>query len=152
MNSTTIESHWYPETKLLRTQICGDVDTVAVDRWEQTLHQALGQIPDGSQFAIFVNMHGFRAMDINAHKRFRAIIPLTLAQYGWKVGYVDMFAEEAATISYSNTRGIQCIKAAHCHQDSTKMELYQRQYSRENEHFFTQPEQAQAWIGESKTE
>jgi hypothetical protein len=89
----------------------------------------------------------FKAINFEAHKCFRNVIPLTLAKYGWKVGYVDLFAEESSQMEYSNTRGIRCIKAAHVHQDETKIGLYERSYSREDERYFTDLEEASAWLG-----
>lgn len=147
MKSTkTIASSWDPNKHLLTTQLSGEVDQADIAYWEQSLHDALGQIDDDSFFKIFINIHGFKAIDLEAHKRFRAIIPLTLAQYGWKVGYVDLFEEEARHISYTHTRGIQCVAAAHAHQDASKIERYEAEFSREAEHFFTNASEARAWI------
>jgi hypothetical protein len=91
-------------------------------------------------------MYGFKAVNIDTHKRFRGIVPLTLADYGWKVGYVDLFEEEARTMTYKNTRGIKCVGAVHSHQDETKMDLYETKYGSENEHFFPDPIRAIEWI------
>jgi len=144
--SKVIQTQWYPEKQLVVTQISGDVDQSDIEQWESSLQSALGQLKEGEAFKIFVNLYGFKAVDLPAHKRFRNIVPLTLAQYGWKVGYVDLFEDEAQTLRYSNTRGIQCTGAAHCHDDRTKMERYESNYSRDREHFFTDPEQALRWI------
>jgi hypothetical protein len=144
--SKVIQTQWYPEKQLIVTQISGEVDQSDIGRWENSLQSALGQLKDGAAFKILVNLHGFKAADLPAHKRFRNIVPLTLAQYGWKVGYIAMFETEAQTLRYLNTRGIQCTGAAHCHHDNTKMERYESDYSRDQEHFFTDPEQALRWI------
>jgi hypothetical protein len=146
MDSKITVSNWYPEKKLLVTHISGDIDQCDIENWKNSLQASLQKIEDNEKFKILVNLHGFKAVDIEAHKKFRDIVPLTLAQYGWKVGYVDMFEEEAKKINYSNTRGIKCVGAAHCHQDPTKMELYETKFSSEKEHFFLDPVQAQNWI------
>ena len=146
MESKVTITNWYPERKLIVTHISGEVDEADIERWETSLLDALEHLEEGGTFKILVNLHGFKAVNLNAHKRFRAIIPLTLAQYGWKAGYVDLFEEEARTIVYTNNRGITCIGAAHCHHDATKMELYETGYSSRNEHFFTDPREAQNWI------
>lgn len=91
-------------------------------------------------------MYGFKAVNIEAHKRFRAVVPLTLADYGWKVGYLNLFEEETQSMTFKNTRGIKCVAAAHSHQDKTKMDLYESRFSSEKEHFFIDPTQARQWI------
>ncbi|KQS32897.1 hypothetical protein [Dyadobacter sp. Leaf189] len=143
---TIIRSDWYADQQLIITQISGDVAKQDVLHWEQTLYAALDQVAESGVFKIFVNLHGFNAVDLDAHKYFRSIIPLTLARYGWKVGYVAMFPEEAEKLVITRNRNIQCIAAAHCHQDVTKMEKYESLYSSECEHFFTDSGEAEAWI------
>lgn len=91
-------------------------------------------------------MYGFKAVDINAHKKFRGIIPLTLADYGWKVGYLGLFEEESKYIDIKNIRGIKCMGAAHSHHDISKMNLYESKFSSIAEHFFSDPVQAEIWI------
>lgn len=140
------ETTWKPADRLVITHISGDMDKEDVARWEQSLEQALTQIEDGSTFRIFVNLHGFTAVNLDAHKRFRTIVPLTLARFGWKVGYLAMFAEEAAGLELSHERGIRCTAAAHCHQDETKITKYESLYSSPRERFFTDPEAAWEWI------
>lgn len=144
--SKITETNWYPEKRMIVTQISGDLDVAEIERWEQSFKEALRLIDDNTTFKIFVNMFGFKAVNIGAHKRFRNIIPLTLADYGWKVGYLNLFEEEARTMTFKNIRGIRCIGAAHAHQDETKTELYETRFSRDNERFFPDPIQAQRWI------
>lgn len=137
---------WFPETKTIDTHISGSVNFSGVEQWEASLHRALSQIENNGVFKIMIDLHGFKAIDLDTHKRFRTIIPLTLSQYGWKVGYTDLFEEEAGSIQYMNIRGIQCIAAAHVHHDDTKIGLYERSYSRSNEHYFTDPAEARNWL------
>ncbi|WPP52172.1 hypothetical protein [Catalinimonas niigatensis] len=147
MVTTTItETNWYPEKRLVVTHISGDIEKDDIEQWEKSFKKALEQIEDNTTFKIFVNMYGFKAVNIDAHKRFRGVIPLTLADYGWKVGYVDLFEEEAKTMTYKHTKGIKCVGAAHAHQDKTKMDLYETRFSSEREHFFFDPTQASQWI------
>ncbi len=148
METQTIitESKWIPEKKLLITHISGDVDVADIERWEESLKSAFKQIPADTQFKILVNLHGFTAINLEAHKRFRTIIPLNLARFNWKAGYVNLFAEEAKDLLLESERGIQCVAAAHVHQDATKMERYEANFSHEKEHYFTDPNQALSWI------
>ena len=140
------ETTWIPAKQLVVTQLSGEAEQSDIAAWEASLQEALAQIPDDSTFRILVNIHGFQAADLEAHKTFRTIVPLTLAAYGWKVGYVNLFEEEAKSMVYTSTRGIKCVAAAHCHQDATKIERYQTNFGRPNEQFFTDPEQAWRWL------
>lgn len=139
-------SNWYPADQLIITEISGDIEMQDIVRWEETLHEALGRVGDSESFRIFVNLYGFKAANLDAHKYFRSIVPLTLADYGWKVGYVAMFPEQAEDMVITRKRNIQCIAAAHCHQDAEKIERYEALYSSENEHFFTDADSALKWI------
>lgn len=141
----TITTKWNPELRLLTTQISGDIEMDDVETWEQSLHDGLKHIEDNSQFKILVNLHEFNATDFDVHKRFRTIVPLTLAEYGWKVGYVNLFIK-SALMPIRNTRGIQCVAAAHVHQDVSKIESYEAQFGKETEHFFANPKEAFEWI------
>ena len=140
------KTDWEPGHGLIVTHISGDLEKQDVMRWEQSLHEALDRIEDGGTFSIFVNMHGFTALNLEAHKYFRTIVPLTLADYGWKVGYVAMFEEEAEKLVVSSKRNVRCVAVAHCHQDATKIEKYESLYSSPNERFFTDSKKAEAWI------
>lgn len=147
MTTTKItDTNWYPEQRLIVTHISGDLEKDDIEQWERSFKDALDRIEENTAFKIFVNMHGFKAVNIDAHKRFRTIIPLTLADYGWKVGYLNLFEDDAKTLTYKNTRGIKCVGAAHAHQDETKMALYETRFSSEKERFFVDPEQARQWL------
>ena len=139
-------SNWYPADQLIITEISGDIEMQDIIRWEETLQEALNQVEDSESLRIFVNLHGFKAANLAAHKYFRSIVPLTLADYGWKVGYVAMFPEQANEMVITRKRNVQCIAAAHCHQDTEKIERYEQLYSSEDEHFFTDPDAALNWI------
>ena len=140
------ETSWYPEKGFVVTHIRGDLEKTDIEQWEKSFKDTLDKIEDNTTFKIFVNMYGFKAVNLEVHKRFRGVIPLTLADYGWKVGYLNLFEEEAKTMTYKNIRGIQCVGAAHSHQDETKMDLYESKFSTDREHFFIDPTQARQWI------
>lgn len=144
MYKKTTETTWYPEEMLLMTHISGDVDERDVEKWKKTLEQALDRIEDNGRFKIFVNLHGFKAVNFDAHKKFRVIIPSTLADYAFRVGYLGLFPE--AQVTLKNTRGIQCVAAVHVHQDDTKINNYDRQFGSDTERFFTDPDFAEKWI------
>ncbi len=141
---TITASTWLPEQQLILTRISGQVNALDVSNWENTLMDALDEIPDNGVFKIMVDLYGFKAENFEVHKQFRTIIPATLANYGWRVGYIDMFPE--ASITLHNTRGIRCLAAVHVHQDESKIKNYDENFSRLNERFFTDPVIAREWI------
>ena len=138
------DSKWIAGQSLLVTRISGEVEMQDVELWENSLTLALSQVADYGVFKMLIDLHGFKAANIQVHKKFREIIPLTLSRYGWRVGYLDMFPE--ASVTLINERGIQCMAAAHVHHDASKINLYESEYSGPNERFFTDPQQAAQWI------
>lgn len=146
ISSKITETSWSPEKSLIVTTISGEINTEDLAIWENSIIKTLDQIPDNGIFKIFVNMHGYQPGSLNTHKRFREIIPVLLSEYGWKLGYMDLFGEAAATIKYTNKRGVRCAAVAYAHQDKFKMELFAAMYNNEREHFFTDPEMARIWI------
>ena len=144
MTRKITESGWYPGEKLLVTHISGDVDEQDVDRWKKSLEEALNKIEDNGRFKVFVNLYGFKAVNFDAHRKFRVTIPSTLADYGFRVGYLGLFPE--AQVALKNTRGIQCVAAVHVHHDDTKINSYDRLFGSETERFFTHPDVGEKWI------
>ncbi|TGL97520.1 hypothetical protein EHQ76_14625 [Leptospira barantonii] len=144
-NTIITKSEWSPEQKLISTRIGGKVTIRDVETWEESLKDSLAKIPDNGVFKILINLHGFEAENLEAHKRFRTVIPQILSDYGWKVGYVNLF-EESKQMSFQNMRGIRCLAAVHVHQDATKIDSYEEKFGKENEHFYTDPDRASEWI------
>lgn len=146
MMAKKIESSWAPDRRLMVTQISGEINVADVKRWRESLQYALDQIPNNTPFKILVNMYGSCPVDINAHIQLNTTVPQLLSQYGWKVGSIDMFEDQANAMSYTRKRGVYCYGAAHCHHDIFKMELCEIYYSSNNEHYFTDPGYAEQWI------
>lgn len=144
-----IYSHWNEQKKLIITRIAGEVDRNDIEKWTMSLLSSLKQVPTQSEFKILIDLFGFRALDLEVHKKFRTVIPLTLARYGWKVGYVALF-DEGTSLSLSTEDGIKCVAAAHVHQDETKMEKYQSLFGTDKEAFFTDPLIAERWLEQLK--
>ncbi len=138
------ETTFLREEKLVITQLSGELDETDIDEWQRSLKGVLQQLEPNSKFKILVNLHGFKATDFEAHKKFRVVVPQLLANYGWYVGYLRMFPE--ATITIQSHQSIYCVAAAHVHHDETKIENYATNYSMRNEAFFTDPERARVWI------
>lgn len=136
---------WLPKEAMIQTELIGEVDQEDVDDWKNSLAVAFRQVPDGSKFKMLINLSGFKAINLEVHKNYRDIIPVLLSGYGWKVGYVDLF-EEAKAMKFSNTRGIACFAAAHVHHDEEKINKYEARFSKETEHFFTDPRKAKEWL------
>lgn len=128
------------------TRLSGDVNETDIAQWQASLAQALDQIEDHSIFKMLIDLSGLQPSGVEAHKKFRTIIPLTLADYGWKVGYVHLFEEDAKSMKITNTRGVQCVGVAHSHHDKEKMDLYQARFAKDTEQFFSDPKEAHSWI------
>ncbi|CAD5249063.1 MULTISPECIES: hypothetical protein [unclassified Imperialibacter] len=142
-----LDSLWMAHEQLLVTRLSGDATIADIEKWKTSLYTALDAISQGTKFKILVDLFGFTAINVEAHKRFREIVPRTLAQYGWRVGYLEMF-EEASELRLGLKGGIRCTAAAHVHQDATKIEKYQSLYGTGREQFFTDPLQAREWIAQ----
>ncbi|MEQ8906543.1 hypothetical protein [Ekhidna sp.] len=142
-----LSSIWWESGRILLTRLSGEVTIRDIEHWERSLIEAYNQINDHEIFKIFINLFGFKAIDLEAHKRYRSTIPLVLSKYGWRVGYPDMF-EEANNLKLSTIRGIRCVGAAHIHQDASKIEKYQELYAHNREQYFTDPDKGYAWIEE----
>ncbi len=141
-----IVTRWYPEKQLLVTQMSGDMEEKDIERWENSLRNTLGLIENNSVFKVFVNTNGFNAINLDVQKKYRSVIPRTLAAYDWRVGYIELLEDEAEKMIYGNTRGIKCGGAAHCHHDETKMTIYQDHFGTERERYFADPDLASQWI------
>lgn len=142
MKTTT--SSWNADQRLLTTILSGEVNLEDIEAWKSSLTAALRQIPDDSNFKMFVNLHGFKAIDFEAHKAMRTFIPLTLADYNFRAGYVDLF--EHVDLPLQKKRGITCKAAVHVHHDASKIDEYDRRFGNERERFFTDPILGEEWI------
>jgi hypothetical protein len=121
---------WNPDGRLLVTRLSGNVNIDEIHQWRDSIDAALTLVAPGTAFKTFVNIHGFKATDFDAHKAFRTIIPTMLARYDFRVGYLNLFDNAVA----------------HSHHDTDKMHLYQTQCSRPNDQYFTDPAAAEYWI------
>ncbi|MBP0905050.1 hypothetical protein ACFSKN_09740 [Mariniflexile gromovii] len=138
-------SLWDNKNNLLFTRLNGEVDITDVLNWEKSLLNTLETLLDNSIFKIYIDLLGFKAIDVDTHKRFREIIPLTLSRYGWRVGYLDLF-DESKNLELSNNRGIRCVAAAHIHHDVSKINKYQFMFSTNSEGYFNGASEAFKWI------
>ncbi|HEV7330171.1 MAG TPA: hypothetical protein VGN63_03955 [Flavisolibacter sp.] len=139
------ETMFLKDEKLVITELCGDLNTTDIETWQQSLQEVLHQLEPDTKFKILVNLHGFNAQDFETHKKFRVVVPQTLANYGWYVGYLRMFPE--AELAIRSRQNIFCLAAAHVHHNETKIRNYADNYSMHNEGFFTNPAEARKWIG-----
>ncbi|MFT3827608.1 MAG: hypothetical protein QM731_27040 [Chitinophagaceae bacterium] len=137
-------SFFIKEDNLVVTELSGELDSNDIEEWQLSLKNVINSLEAHSKFKILVNLHGFKAQNFDAHKKFRVIIPLTLADYGWYVGYLRMFPE--AAIMIHAPYNIHCIAAAHVHHDESKISNYAKNYTMINEGFFTDPLKAREWI------
>lgn len=139
-----IYSEFRADLGILITRLGGLINSSDIICWENSLLEATANIPANTTFSMFVNLMGFKASNFAVHKQFRTIIPTLLSNYGYRIGYLDMFPE--AEITLSNKRGIRCIAMANAHQDASKMLDYQTKFSNATEQYFTDEKAAWEWI------
>ena len=138
------QTTYLPDEHLVVTELSGYLDSADVDEWHESLKTTLNKLHPSTKFKILVDLYGFKARDFEVHKKFREVIPVTLAAHGWYVGYLRMFPE--ANVTLYSTNNVYCIAAAHVHQVETKIKNYADNYSMHNERFFTEAEAARSWI------
>jgi len=143
---TTATTQWYQAEQLVVTKLSGKVNSNHVQQWKESLDAVFKNIPEHTSFKMLVDLHGFEAESTEVHKEYRSIIPLLLADYGYRIGYLDMFPE--ATVELRNIRGIQCVAMANVHHNADKMQDYETRFSKPHEHYFTDPDAAMNWIKE----
>lgn len=136
---------WESHSNLIITRLSGPITESDAQEWETGLKAVLQSLPPGTKFKIFVNLYGLRPSSVKAHKAYRNVIPTFLSQYGWRIGYLDLF-EEANDLLITTTNGIQCYAAVHCHQDGYKIQEYENRFGKENEHYYEDPVRSETWI------
>jgi hypothetical protein len=139
-----VNTIWSEENGLLTTRLSGLVDIDDIEDWKAGLMGALQLLKPDSSFKAFINIHGFKAVNMDAHKAFRTVVPLILAEHNFRIGYVDLF--DNVELPLTSKDGIQCIAVAHAHHDADKMNLYESSYSKANDRYFTDPAEAEKWL------
>jgi hypothetical protein len=137
-------SIWNPNDRVLVTRIGGVPGHAEVANWRGSLARELSQIEEGSTFKLIVDFRGYEVDDLAVHQEMRVIIPITLAEYGFRTALLDLF--EDADLPLRNRYGISCTAVAHVHHDEGKMREYDRKLGGTNERFFTDFRLAEDWI------
>lgn len=127
-----IEVKWYSANQLIVAKISGKLNREDIELWKDSLLNVVNNLPDNTVFKIMVDLHGFEADDMEVNKQFRTINPLLLADYNYRIGYLDMFPE--TNVELKQTRGISCISMANIHRNADKMLAYQTRFANEHEH------------------
>lgn len=133
-----------PRTRILTTRLTGAVTTDDVQRWKESLERDVATIPDGGTFKLLLDLRGYEPADLEAHKAMRVVIPRFLADYGLRPALLDLFPE--ADLPLRNLRGVTCTAFANVHHDAAKMQNYEERIGRANQRFFTEPDEARAWL------
>jgi hypothetical protein len=138
---------WNPADRVLISRLSGIVRMVDVERWKADLGVAVGAIRDGKTFGLLSDLSGYEPADLEAHKAMRTVIPLLLAEHGFRTGLVALVGAEEPAVT--TTRGITCVAVAHVHHDAGKMALYEEQVGGATERFFTDSAAALVWVREA---
>lgn len=137
-------THWDDSHQVLVTRLSGLVTLEEVEEWKEQFYQTANQIPRETTFKLFSNIHGFKAVNMDAHKSFREVIPAFLAEHGLKPGYAKLFPEVPVQVSVQHGKVVTAC--AHVHHDETKITRYHQELATANEDFFTDPELAEQWL------
>ncbi|HEX2052622.1 MAG TPA: hypothetical protein VHJ78_02705, partial [Actinomycetota bacterium] len=138
-------SDWDPQKRILRTALKGPVSTADVAAWKDGLARAVGGISAGSDFGLLLDLVGYEPADLGAHKAMRTVIPELLASHGMRPAFLDLF-EDAPEVPVSVENGIRCVAFANAHHDKDKMAGYTQRIGRNEQRFFTDVDEAYAWI------
>jgi hypothetical protein len=138
---------WDAAGGVLVSRLSGTGCVADVERWKVGL-AAVAAIPDGGSFRPLSDLSGYEPAGLEAHKAMRTVIPLLLAEHGFRTGLVDIVGAEEPPIT--TTRGITCVAVAHVHHDTGKMALYQERVRSANESFFTDAIAAQGWLSQMR--
>lgn len=95
---------------------------------------------------MLVDIRGYSVsdMDPTVHKVQREVIPLFLASHHFRTGFIDFFGVKGEIAASRDNA--TCLAVAHVHHDCPKMELYRQTLGREEEGFFCQLPEAEAWL------
>ena len=149
MEQNTVSSvRWDAADRVLILHLTGTVSVADVERWKAELEAAVKRIPEGTAFRLLSDLSGYEPADLEAHKAMRTVIPLLLAEHGFRTGLVDVVGAKEPVLT--TTRGITCVGVAHVHHDAGKMALYQEHVGSATEHFFTDPVVALVWVREAR--
>lgn len=139
-----MQNSWLPNEQLIVTRLSGKLGIEDIIEWEKDLLKTMEYIPDEMSFKILVDLSDFEAENMEAHKYFRNIIPQLLADYSYRIGYLNMFPE--VSIQLTKKRDIECIAMANVHHNEEKMSDYQFRFSNQHEQYFTNTDKAMKWI------
>jgi hypothetical protein len=139
-------SAWDARQAILRTRFPGPAGIAEVVAWRAGLYAAAASIPRLSSFKLLVDLRGYEVsvMEPSVHKVQREIVPIFLATYHFRTGFIDFFGVKGDTVRYREEA--HCRGVAHVHHDAPKMELYRQTLGRDDESFFSSLPEAEAWI------
>lgn len=145
-DSVTIRTAFAPDAGVLRTRLSGVLSAAEVGAWAADLEQAGRAIAFAHPFRMIVDIRGYEVaeQDPGVHRLQRLVIPTFLARHGFEVGYFRLFEVENSIAAEAGLA--RCIAVAHVHHDAGKMALYNERLATPAEAFFTDPEEAEAWI------
>ncbi len=138
---------WDEAGAVLITRLRSPMAATDVTEYRVALDRALALIPSSSTFLWLSTALGYDALgDRAAHQELRAILPLTLAAYGFRTSMLDLY--EGANVPITRTRDVACRAIAHVHHDAGKMSAFDEQLGRPNERYFADEGSALSWLAQ----
>jgi DNA-binding transcriptional ArsR family regulator len=146
MQAPRYATAWRAESRLLITELAGQVTLETVNAWQEELLETSERIPAGSTFTMLVDLRGYEMGEVerSVHRVMREVIPRLLAAFGFRPGYLDLF-EPSQEIAVTRQQAT-CVAVAHVHHDADKMAGYNERLARSNERWFTDRAEAERWI------
>lgn len=135
---------WDDSKKMLTTRLSGIVTLAQVEEWITQFNDVVHKIPSETIFSMFSNIHGFKAINIEAHKLFRDVVPRFLVAHGMLPGYAKLFPEHPVEVNISQGKVVKAC--AHVHHDEGKIARYHNELATHYEDYFTRPEDALEWL------
>jgi len=145
MEPATVSVRWHPEARLLKTRVSGVLSADDVQAWKARLDEAGARIPPAQPFRMLIDIRGYQVADQarDVHQVMREVTPLFLAAHGFTVGFFSLY-DEAPPLARNDVA--RCGAVAHVHHDVAKMDRYNELLATPHERFFTDAEEAEAWL------
>lgn len=136
---------WNADTGVLASRFSGIPDLAQVEGWKHDLWSAVARLPRGAGFKFLMDLRGYSVDDVPREVHFaqRTVVPEFLLAHGFRIGYLNMYAEKAEP---AVPEGAVCVAAANVHHECYKMEFYQEKFGGDSDRYFCDPEEAGRWI------
>jgi hypothetical protein len=141
---TGFEVTWDASLVLLTTRVGRSLSLEEVAEYKSTLAATIDAIPAGTSFRWLSDARGYEPLaNREAHAVYRAILPKTLTEHGFRTSLLDLYDGEVAVTRF---RDVTCRALAHVHHDAEKMAIFNERLGRDTERYLSDEEAARRWL------